>query len=95
MTLIDGVEPADYEPEASIDVLEGRPGPGAEELVAQEQGLDDQPVLPAKEGGQSREEDSEEFKHPGRVADRAGCSFALLRVPCEGLDQQRMKDPPG
>lgn len=25
----------------------------------------------------------------------AGSSFALLRVPCEGLDQQRMKNPPG
>jgi hypothetical protein len=32
------------------------------------------------EGGQSRVEDAEEFKHPGRVADRAGCSFAVLRL---------------
>ena len=65
------------------------------DLVAQEQVLDDQLVLLTEEGGQSREEEAEEFKHPGRVADRAGWSFALLRVPCEGLDQQRMKDPPG
>jgi hypothetical protein len=50
------------------------------ELVAQEQVLDDKVVPLTEEGGQSREEDAQEFKHPGRVADRAERSFALLQV---------------
>jgi len=48
------------------------------ELVAQEQVLDHKVVTLTEEGGQRREEDAEEFKHLGRVADRAGRSFALL-----------------
>ena len=71
-----------HEPEESILALEWRPGPRAEgdlQLVAQEQVLDDKVVPLTDEGGQSREEDAEELKHPGRVAGRAGRSFALLQ----------------
>jgi hypothetical protein len=60
-----------------------RPGPKAEselELVAQEQVLDHKVVPLTEEGGQSRQEHAEEFKHPGRVADGAGRSFALLQL---------------
>jgi len=79
MLLPGRVESPNHEPEESILALEGRPGPRAEcdlELVAQEQVLDHKVVPLTEEGGQSREEDAQEFKHPGRVADRAGRSFA-------------------
>ena len=78
MSLPGRVESPNHEPEESILALEGRPGPRAEcdlELVAQEQVLDHKVVPLTEEGGQSREEDAQEFKHPGGVADRAGRSL--------------------
>ena len=87
MLLPGWVESPNHEPEESIRALESRPGPRAEgdlESVAQEQVLDHKVVLLTDEGGQSREEDAEEFKHPGRVADRAGRSFALLQPDHDG-----------
>ncbi len=81
MLLPSRVDSPNHEPEDWILALEGRPGPRAEcdlELVAQEQVLDHKVVPLTDEGGQSREEDAPELKHPGMVAHRAGCSFALL-----------------
>ena len=65
MLLPGWVESPNHEPEESILALELRPGPRAEgdlELVAQEQVLDHKVVPLTAEGGQSREEDAEEFK---------------------------------
>ena len=62
------------------------------QLVAQEQVLDDKVVPLTDEGGQSREEDAEEFKHPGRVADRAGRSFALLQRQTSWSGQHSVRE---
>jgi alkanesulfonate monooxygenase SsuD/methylene tetrahydromethanopterin reductase-like flavin-dependent oxidoreductase (luciferase family) len=86
MLLPGRAESPNHEPEGSIPAVEGKPGPSAErdlELVAQEQVLDHKVVPLTEEGSQSREEDAKEFKHPGRVADRAGRRFALLQA-CTG-----------
>jgi hypothetical protein len=82
MLLPGRAESPNHEPEESIPALEGTPGPRAEcdlELVAQEQVLDHKVVPLTEAGRQSREEDAKGFKHPGRVADRAGRRFALLQ----------------
>jgi hypothetical protein len=49
------------------------------ELVAQEQILDRKVVPLTEEGGQSRQEDAREFKHPGRVADRTVAGYLARR----------------
>ncbi len=77
------VEPSYHQPEESIPAIEVRPRARAErdlELVAQEQILDHEVVALLEEGGQGGEEDAEYVKHPRRVADRAGWSFALLQL---------------
>ena len=78
MSLPVGVETSDHQPEEPVSGLEVRARTGTQrdmELVAQEQVLDHKVVPLTEEGGQSREEDAQEFKHPGGVADRAGRSL--------------------
>ena len=85
------VEPSDDQPEESIPALEVRPRARAErdlELVAQEQVLDHEVAALVEEGGQSGEEDAKEVKHPGRVADWAGSSFALPQRPPAGAERE-------
>ena len=75
-------EPSNDQPEESMPALEVRPLARAErdlELVAQEQVLDHEVVALMEEGCQGGEEDAESVKHPPRVADRGGWSFALLQ----------------
>jgi hypothetical protein len=48
--------------------------------MAQEQVLEEKVLPVAEESWQRGEEEAEQFKHPGRVADPTGSSFALLQV---------------
>lgn len=84
-------ESSSEEPEKAIDGLEMRTRTRAEgevELVAQEEVLDDEVLAVPEEGAQGGEEDSEQFKHLVRVADRAGSGFALLHPPSLDLRYQ-------
>jgi hypothetical protein len=48
--------------------------------MAQEQVLDEKVVPVAEESCHRGEEEAEQLKHPGRVADPTGSSFALLHL---------------
>ena len=81
------------------------------ELVAKNEVLENQLLPGAKRTYEDAKHQHRQTRHrrgrisvhhnqregPNRLgtAGRSDRLFAVLRVPCEGLDQQRMEDPPG
>ena len=82
MSLPVGVEAPDQQPEEPVSGLEVRARTGTErdlELVPQKQVLDQQVAPLPEELCQRGVENAEAFEHPGRIADPAGSSFAVLQ----------------
>jgi hypothetical protein len=86
------VKAAGEEPKELVPGAEAGPTLGAEgdlELLAEEQVLEEEPLVAAEKAGESGNEEPEKFDHSGRIADRdrparAGQTSAPLQPTSSG-----------